>query len=197
MVLYPGKWIWLATPHTASTALRFALEHGPMKESVRGNRNYAPRETQRGYHHFSLEDLPGTSLNEERTGDELIWAVKRNPYDLAVTWFLRYAEKHRVEGEAENPDFHTFLRRFNALPFVVEERIFWHGATEWLSYENLDVEVNQLLERLECPPVTIATDNVTPDKKDWRSYYDDEAFAIMNERFAQDIAPFGYNVETK
>jgi len=170
-----------------------------MKKDVILNRAHASKQSMRGYHHFGMDDLEKhQEMKTHLLGGEVTWSIQRNPYDLAVTWWLRYMADGRREGESKDVPFPAFIRRFAKLPLVVGGEIFWHKPDVWLKYENLGDEVNRFLQSHNCPDIDIDTQNTTKDKRPWQSYYEEfpEAIEAMNNRFGDEISEFGYELLT-
>lgn len=184
-VIYPGKFIFLATPHTASSAVDKALRQGPYEKKTYWS---VPTKSGFGHHHATLEEAldPIHGGVTAPADDEVIWSIKRNPYDMAATWWVRYKYP---KGPQTLPEF---LREWNQTPFVVGGRIFWHDAEEWLLYENLPEDLDRLMDRLDLPRIQPVRQNVTKLKKPFRTYWDDESLGIFNERFGEEIVKMGY-----
>jgi len=175
----PGKFLYLATPHTASLATVRALTTIPGCLEVVG-----PREHEHGQHHATRREIVG-----DAEVPELVWSVRRNPYDLAVTWYLR----HGMNRRRARPSLAEFLAEWNDPPYVVGGRIFWHEADEWLAYEDLGAEVGRLLAGLGLPTVEIPVYNETPGKGPWQSYWTDDAVEALDAKFGAEARAFGYS----
>ena len=188
-VLFPGKMLWLATPRTASTAIRDALLKAggePM-----------------GGHHCGLEHsgggrrlIVGGSGEQfgEHEGEPVVTTI-RNPYDLLVTWWLRH--RHKAHEWRSFPDY---IATYNRKPSFARsgDRLLYHApnADILVRYENLDVELPAALKKCGLEPITLTErKNDTPGKTDdWRSYYDAESIEAANRRFGAEIEQYGYEL---
>ena len=166
-VLVPGKFVYLATPHTGSMSTsRGLLAHIPGAVSI-------------GEHHAVLSSL-GVDVTPVTT--------VRNPYDLIVTWWLRTDAKWTYSS------FKGFLREYDHPTYVQDGRIFYHcnPGVEVLRFENLQRELSAFLICKGLEPFALPWINRTVDRKPWGSYYDREGLEIVWERFGQEAARYGY-----
>lgn len=214
-VLLPGKFLYLAHPHTASTATCLALQdafpqacdlrpHHMLLAEARGET--APQlltVMQRRekiwdsrLHKRLAESMPPgiaarlpDGLADLHEGGELVWSVVRNPYDLWVTTYLR---KDRTGN------FESFVERFSHPPWVVDGRMFYHvpGSDMVLRYETLQADLDRLTARLDLNRIELGRHNETVNKQPWETYYTPRAFQIVNERFGDEFAPF-YELRTE
>jgi hypothetical protein len=220
-VLFPGKFIYLATPHTATISTTEALSkipgsiptmvgpNNPVKKRLRGvvikDKAYFDRNT----HHATKEELT-KRYGEYFKGNEQSVTVVRNPYDLVVTWWLRqkgginrtlfkrFRDKaHQFQKE---PSFLEYLEvidgKTSGGPYIRNGKMFWMEATEYLRYENLNEELNIYLKKFGINPIDLPRRNVT-DKRPWRSYHTPETFRVINEKFGDEFTKFGYEIITK
>lgn len=211
-VLLTGKFLYLAHPHTASTAMSLALQdtfpdvldlrpHHMLLQEARGESgtllsilqhrekvwdNRAHKRRTGGPRTDLLELLPG-GLGTLHTGTELVWSVVRNPYDVLVTTYLR---KDRTGS------FESFVERFAQPPWVVNRRLHYHAPASdmVLRYETLREDMDRLTARLGLPRIELGRHNETADKRPWETYYTPRAYQIVNERFAED---FGTHYELR
>jgi hypothetical protein len=197
-VVLPGKFIFLAHPHTASSSMVLAFQDAfPEAFDIRP-------------HHMRLEELKGPNgktrvqqISKQRTriydsrphknltdypegfltGDEIVFTVVRNPYDYFTSRYVRVSAKE---------PFASFARNYRGKPYIEKDKIFYHvpDCDNVLRYENLQEELNQLMAELELSEVPLGKHNVTKGKEPWESYYSPEAFAAVNERFGGEISPF-------
>lgn len=204
-VLLPGKFIFLAQPHSASSAMVLALQDAfPEAFDIRPQ-------------HMSLADLKGgpgaariEQISQARTrvwkqggprsgmthsgafplmvrgavtGAERVFTVVRNPYDFLTSCFVR---------RGRNLSFEAFVRGYNESPYVEDGRVLYHvpDCHTVLRYEDLQSELDGLMNDLGLPDVPVGRHNVTKDKKPWETYYTPGAFEIVNERFGDEIEQF-------
>jgi hypothetical protein len=199
-VLLPEKFIFLAHPHTGSSAMVLALQ------------DVFPEALDLRPHHMSLDDVKGKpgavrmeqiSRRRERVwtprkqvgdydpdvvrkfvkGTEHVFSVVRNPYDFLASCYVR-----RGRGQS----FSAFVKSYRQDPYIRDGKIYYHLADSQnvLRYENLQEELNQMMAHLGLPGVPLQRHNVTADKKPWESYYDPTSYAIVNERFGAEFSRF-------
>ncbi len=168
--LLPGKFLYLATPHTASLAtVRALTEQLPGCSEVlsaSGRHRY-------GHHHATRDEF-------ELPGRELVWSVRREPRDVLVTCWLRYGGLSGHEETLED-----FVRSWGGPPFVVDGRFAWQDVDEWVEYEDIDAGINRLLARLGLPPVSVPRYNETPGKGPWRERWTRAAQEAFEGRFGR------------
>jgi len=188
-VLIPGKFLYLATPHTASVATTHALAQLPEAKTTRlgGLEKFGHLPVA---HHATRKDV-----EPYLTGTEVVVTTIRNPHDLVVTWWVRQqgAVKHYLGPGAT---FLDFVKNVDKVigpsgPFLQDGQLFWHDVDRVLRYENLETDLNSLLVELNLPIVTLELKNVTKDKEHWRSYYDEESFEVVRARFEKELKHFG------
>lgn len=199
-VLLPGKFIFLAHPHTGSSAMCLALQDA------------FPEALDLRPHHMSLGDLKGEpgavrmeQISRQRTrvwkpdrlpgdwdpeivrkfvtGTEHVFAVVRNPYDFLVSCYVRRGGKQ---------PFESFVRGYQEDPYVRDGRLYYHepDCDTMLRHERLQRGLNVLMKTLGLPAVPLERHNETKDKQPWESYYTPEAFKIVNDRFGQEFFKF-------
>lgn len=207
-VVLPGKFIFLAQPHTGSSAMVLALQDA------------FPEALDLRPHHMSLADVTGApgavrmaQISRQRTrvwdhrpgkhtaqtptnknidpdivrkyitGTEHIFTVIRNPYDFLVSCFVR-----RGKGQS----FEVFVRNYHASPYVENGKLYYHApdCDSILHWEEMPLCINRIMQKLGLPTLEIGRHNITKDKKPWTSYYTPKAFEIVNERFGQEFRSF-------
>lgn len=131
------------------------------------------------------------------------FAVVRNPYDFAVSYFhfLRKNKSSRRHVQAQDWDFLAMLRYLDR-----KNRLVAVDQTSWLAdrsgtlivdrilrFETLDADFAALTEELGLGvEITLPRLNTTK-RSDYRSYYEDpEARRLVERIFARDIERFGY-----
>jgi hypothetical protein len=174
-IVVPGKFVYLATPYTASMA------------TVRELRRIENAIMMKPHHSTWPETR--AKWDPKLTGDELVFTVVRNPHDWIVTAFLRWKGSLEVTGLAE------FIRTFDRDPFIRDGKIFWQvldGVVQWRRHETLQQDLDTILEDAGLPKVKLVRKNVTNGKRYWAEYFNDEARAAMRERFGDEIVKYGY-----
>lgn len=152
------KYIFLAEPHTASRSVRNALieQHGA---------------NEIGHHHISRAHLVSREGINLRRQKYTFFTVVRHPFDLLLTMY--YVSKRR-------------------LPFLewLHEKLehgfsYTHGGKVlppdcYIRYERLDLELNNLMERLKAPRLELLLMGITKDKpKDYMTAYGPEEIAFV------------------
>lgn len=168
-IFLPGRFLHVGTPRCASTATHEALKTIPGVKVFNQHMDIAEM---RKYHHGPYRG-------------EFAFATVRNPYDLAVTWYLR----SKFKGT-----FVEFLRDYKHRLMERDGRLFWAtiGCHEIMRYETLQEDFDAILEHLGISQRRLPTMNPTDGKESWRSYYDQEALDLANQRFGNEIEQFGY-----
>lgn len=197
-VLFPGKFIYLATPHTASISTTKALAgiEGSVASDLHELKDIdlGPRKFPGGTHHAELFGLQ-RQTPEYFTGREISVTTIRNPYDLIVTWWFRQ-RRNLIEEWGREVTFREYVEIVDENtpggPYIRKGRIFWHKVDEILRYESLQEDLNRFLERFELPRVELVPANVTTDKGPWQSHYDDGIRSIAERRFGQEAKEHGY-----
>lgn len=203
-VLLPAKFVFLAQPHSGSSAMVLALQDvfpeafdlrpqhmsladvkgGPGAgriEQINKQRTRIYKDTPRGgMTHAATVPL---AVQQAITGKERVFTVIRNPYDFLVSCYVRRGGNQSFEG---------FVKSYNESPYIENGRIFYHvpDCQTLLRWENLQNELNELMRDLDLPEVPVGRHNVTADKKPWESYYTPKAFEIVNERFGDEFVDF-------
>lgn len=201
-VLLPGKFIYLATPHTGSIATTRALAtlEGAVVSDLNEVRDLEIEHLfPKGTHHSTRAQLRKMQP-ESFVGVEMAVTTIRNPYDLLVTWWLRQ-KKVLEEHLGREVTFRHFVEVYDegmpGGPYLRNGKIFWQDADHALRYERLQDDLDMFLERFRIEPVELGWTNVTTQKLPWPSYYDDETKAIVRRRFGEEIDSLGYRFLSK
>jgi hypothetical protein len=204
-VVLPGKFIFLAQPHTGSSAMVLAFQDA------------FPEALDLRPHHMSLADvkgLPGatrmTQISRSRTriwddrphkrrnlsmdvnpeivhkyitGQEHVFTVIRNPYDFLATCFVR---------RGGNKSFEAFVRGYRESPYIEDDKMYYHvpDCDSVLHWEKMPLCIDRMMRKLGLPELNLERHNVTKDKKPWPEYYSAKAFDIVNRRFGEEFSRF-------
>jgi len=154
-------------------------------------------------HHATLEEVKSV-CGDKLQGNETVFTVVRNPYDVLVSMFLRNRNVYLVRFHEKRLGRDFTLQEFvdlwvqlNQPPSMKDGRLFYHDARVHLRYERLEVELSTLFRRLPNIPthakaIQLAPENKTPEKDHWSTYYDDPTYAFVNSKFSDEIVKFGY-----
>ena len=129
--------------------------------------------------------------------DYFRFTVVRNPWERAVSEY-----KYRYAREMDFRDF--ILTAFPGTPGSNEER---HLMPQWsfvhdadgrsivdriVRFERLADEFSDISRRIFGEPVALPTVNISPDRRDYREFYDADTRAAIAARYDRDLAWLGY-----
>ncbi len=136
------------------------------------------------------------------------FAFVRNPWDLQVSSF-HHIQRERPQFMQGKDDFKEFLLwKFDpdrpyqyhidtSIELQSDYLVDLHGneLTNFVGrYENLANDFQEIANKIGKPNLSLPHKRkATNRKKDYRSYYDDKTEALVREKFAPDIARFGYH----
>ena len=196
-VLYPGKFLYLCTPHTASYSTTAALQaiegavvldhkHVGLREIEAGAFTTVKRRREGAFEILFQKGGKGDRYPLPAslyTRKEMVLSTIRNPYDIIATWWaldrLGFSTFAGFISELKDP-------RFSELDYLVKQ------ATRVLRYEYLEKDLNRALADVGLDPVEIPRSNVTPGKKPWGEYYDWHTLDAVNTRFGRILDEYGY-----
>jgi len=173
-VLVPGKFLYLATPHTGSRSVAQAL-CDQIKEAV-----------SLGEHHSTLDQVA-----DKLQGERLVTGV-RNPYDLFASWWTR------TYAASKWPSFHDFVRDWDDPLYIKNGQIFYHWkpGVQILRFEELQKDFDTLLARYKLESIELPHINKTEGRAAWMKFYDAESYALVNKRVRAEIVAFGYEIRS-
>ena len=203
-VLLPGKFVYLALPHTATCATMRAIYHGidgtfvsdvnevgdvdpERRLEVQGNRFRT--------HHSTREELE--ALRPELfKGSEVSFSTVRHPCDLLVTWWLRQRKTIAIRLKVSEPTLLEYIELVEegtpGGPYIKDGLMYWMETDIYLHYETLQEDLNDFLELHGLPKVELERLNVTKNKRPWLDYYDEGSFDLVRRRFGEEAELFGY-----
>lgn len=206
-VLLPGKFIFLAQPHTGSSAMVLAFQdvfpealdlrpHHMRLDDVKGKpgavrMQQISRQRTRVWDHRPHKRRQGNpdlhvdpeTVHKYVTGKEHVFTVIRNPYDFLVSCFVR---------QGRGKTFEDFVRGFKRSPYVEDGKLYYHAPDchEVLRWEQLQEQLDNTMKKLGLSTFQLERHNETKDKKPWESYYTPKAFETVNERFGEELERF-------
>ena len=152
-------------------------------------------------------------------------AFVRNPWDRLVSWYTMIAQprprrpwwrlRHREPElrlwryvRENSRSFEEFiLRCTDEIQDVDGVKSFCRNQVEYISdeagrrivdfvgrYETLDEDARRLLGRLGLPDVALPRVNVSRHRH-YSTYYSDDLAEVVRQRYARDVAAFGYTFE--
>ena len=129
------------------------------------------------------------------------FAVVRNPWARAVS-----AYKYMTEGRSY--PFEAFIRDFSARrgnltqTRQVDPQVSYVQdaggrliVDRLLRFENLKAEFAEVGRKIFGREEPLPLSNVSPDRRDYRTFYDDATAEIVEKVYADDIAAFGYSFD--
>lgn len=122
---------------------------------------------------------------------ELAFATVRNPYDVMVTWFIQ------MRSSIRNMPFLEFVKSYQNKDLERDGRLFFTcvDGVEIMKYETLQADFDAILDRVGINRTELKLHNPTGyKKKPWRTYYDPESLAVVNERFGHEFDRYGYEM---
>jgi len=171
----PGKFLYLATPRTASTSVIRVLVDKCGAKDIRPP-------------HILRKHIP-------LQGDEFVFTAVRNPYEIVVIDWLTTGGPWSKKGPI--PARRTLLehvQRWDELhPWEGFDRLFMHDEVDFvMRYENLDWDWAHATKVLGIPQHELPRYKVTTGRKPWQSYMTEKVVRIVNHRFGHEFEPYGY-----
>lgn len=204
-VILPGKFIFLAQPHTGSSAMVLALQdafpeaidvrpHHMTLTDVRKSTSKElftqisqqrtrlwSRRKRQPYKPKDLEVLDPDGVREKITGEEHVFTIIRNPYDFLTSCFVR---------RSKTKNFEDFVQGYDESPYLEQGKIYYHipDCDSILHWEKMPLCVNRVMRMLDLPEIPLERHNETKGKEPWPSYFTPKAFEIVNERFGKEFS---------
>lgn len=211
IVSHGRKFIFVHIPKTGGTALSLALEQRAMADDIligdtpkakrRRKRVAALQTSGRLWKHSRLTDIEDV-VGRAAFNAYFVFTLVRNPWDRAVStyhWLRQQTFDHPTTRLAKAVDFTSFLNdayflRSFAHPYAhfVEDKAGVEQPAHFFRLERLDEELVPLWDHLGFNLNPIAPANVSPRKRDYRSYFTDADQETIARVCADDIARFGY-----
>jgi len=215
-ISHSNKFVFLATPRTASTSVRDALDDYSDVKSV--FKAQATREFP-FYHHISSKELREYFANYGWDWDDYSKVCfVRNPFDRVVSLFHHHIEtgERYAEGKSKIYNFTRSIKYkyFNRIDFenfvsqldptarlqtsvcrFIDEGENDLGNTQVLKYENLPVCFAKWATGAGIPEAAdgLSRINVTGRRLDYREYYTDRTIELVSSLYSDDIARFDYS----
>lgn len=128
------------------------------------------------------------------------YAVIRNPYDMAVSYYRFYQKEPRLQflpgrAHSEFPGFVAGMmrygRKYEQCHWIEDQdhRLLVPGL---LFFERLNEDFQAFTEEVGLSDVSLGVENVS-GRGDYRAYYDDEVREMVETVFARDLRRFGYD----
>lgn len=203
------KFLFIHIPKTAGTSIRRVLSPWcvrPARSQYRRLLSHLPVPEDPMKAWLRIHDTARWArmkLPREVFENSLKFAVVRNPYDYAVSYFefQRGNPASSRHAKAQGEDFPAFLERM-----ARKNRIKGIRQSEWvtdragriivdriLHFERLETEFPALLEELGIADAEALPRVNASERKDYLSYYDDVTRRLATDLFQRDLELFGYD----
>ncbi len=216
MIISPGrKFIFVHIPKTGGTSMALALEARAMKDDMMlGDTPKAKKRRRKLQHiktrgrlwkHSTLADIDGLVSTEDMHG-YFCFTLVRNPWDRVVSyyhWLQDQTFDHPAVALSQSLPFCEFachdhtrkaLKESPARRYVTDatgkER-----ATTFVRLEHLAEDLAPVEAHLGFS-LNLQRTNSSEREVGWRHYYNEESLHAVGESCREDIARFGYRVET-
>ena len=200
MISFAKQFLFVHIPKTAGNSIQGVLREYSEDEIVVGSGQDGVErfEVKSGgrdlMKHSTLADYV-RELGPEAVAGLYKFACVRNPWDRMISF---YFSPHRRETEWNARKFRKFvekevkpLREYFATGLEAPGASPFDNVDFVIRYERLDADFKQVCERLGIPQVDLPVRNRS-SRDGAASYYDRGLKAFIAERFADEIAYFGY-----
>tara|TARA_B100001939_G_C16917907_1_gene607834 strand:+ start:415 stop:1128 length:714 start_codon:yes stop_codon:yes gene_type:complete len=155
--------------------------------------------------HHTLSEL----LDKYPKCNEYIkFSVVRNPWDKMVSQF-EYSKRVRDQSVLKvNTDFNTWLKRLYKYKYDNTVKYFCGNSIDWLLNSDGDIDMDAILKfeqlnehfKIFCEKYNLKYrplphKNVSPNRKPYQEYYNDETKSLVAKHFKKDIKLFDYKFD--
>lgn len=134
-------------------------------------------------------------MTQQNRDSWFVFCTVRNPWDLAVSWILRWFSLYKPDDTPEKIDADTAERIINRAWFVENGRMFFHlgDVDHFVRYETLDSGLAKLLARfdLELPELPWYNRSMV-DRGPYQEHYTEDGAQYIADRFEEEIGELGY-----
>jgi hypothetical protein len=154
-------------------------------------------------HLYAQEYVSCGHVSAEDFGAFFKFAVVRNPW-------ARVVSTYKYKGQRSGNEFGPFVRDLfgwaqrtaetrQVDPQVKYVRAIGGGilVDRLLRFENLSAEFAEVSRKVFGREVPLPVSNVSSDRRDYRTFYNDETAEIVAKVYADDIAAFGYTFDLR
>ncbi len=208
MISHEHRCIFIHIPKTGGTSLENLIWPADQHDEAHLARGFVD-EFHNKYQTGSLKHLLARQVRQE-VGAEIFercfkFAFVRNPWDRAVSQYAYMATRpdlRRYVGLPDGACFKTWLDRTGRRRHVQwEPQVHFLVDDEGRSlvdaigrFENFEADARRVLASIGLHARTLRHDNAS-ERVAYPHYYDAESREIVGERYAADIAAFGYRFE--
>jgi len=134
------------------------------------------------------------ALGEEQFSRLYKFTCVRNPWDRMVSFYLTPGQGKQWDRKAFKKTILKALSATDYLRLEEGEPDPFGNVDRIIRFENLAEEFNSVCADLGIPPASLPKYNRS-ERQDYSKYYDAELRALVMERFAVEIARFGYTFD--
>lgn len=131
------------------------------------------------------------------------FTIVRNPWSRAYSWYqnvLRDVRHQRALHVTNEIEFRAFLRRYVGRKMLRSQLLWLKDFSGRIPldfigrFERLHQDFEAICQRIgiDCP---LLPHEIKGDKSDYRAAYDEESMRLVADRFAEEIALFGYTFD--
>lgn len=119
------------------------------------------------------------------------FSIERNPWDRQVSYYF-----WQTRNEKPKPDFRTYMQREIQLEnwpvYAIDGSV---AVDRVIEYDRIDGDLAEIGEQLGIEEEIVlprAKGHTRVDDRHYRDFYDDTTRAVIEKRYAREIAAFGY-----
>lgn len=180
MYNWGNKFIFVAHPRTASRSISEVLKKGGC--------------TMQGNHHYMDEAL----CEDVRDANGIVACVKRNMFDVLVSWFHRSISHTPTPPTAPVTDFTKWLEIvMKGGHMYLDVPVYHYGMkyANWvMRYERIESELTALLFRAELPRLKMEHEGKS-DRFHYQNYYTPVTVRRVEDRWGEDLNITNYKFE--
>lgn len=199
------KFLFIHIPKTAGLSITATLKPYSLEEnrtSLRRFLSHFPIRENPEKAYFRVHTTAQTAkvkIGEELFSDLYKFAVVRNPYDRAVSYYLyiKKSEKHNWHRRAKKMSFLEFLLMQEASnkrwdqSYFVEDTNGQLLVDNVIYFERLNSEFAKICETLGVPSEELPHLNRSSNEG-YREHYNDDAKAVVERMYKKDLDRFDY-----
>jgi hypothetical protein len=200
MISFQKRFLFVHIPKTGGNSIQSVLQRYSEDQLVRA------RPSQDGVERFGVSS-PGyelkkhsplaeyrDALGEEQFARLYKFACIRNPWERMLSYYFTPGQRKRWDRKAFHKIIFESLSATDYLRLVPGEGDPFRNVDRILRFENLAEEFASLCADLGIPAAPLPNYNKSKHEH-YSKYYDDELRDLVSERFAEEIARFGYTFE--
>lgn len=193
-VVLPGSFVYLAHMYTSADTVAYALKRIPGA--------IVPTNKPKGIGALATFEQVRELCGDKLTGTEKVFTVVRHPYEILADMYV--TNRTHLHGRllertlGREPTFTEFIQNWyelNLYPYMKDHRLFYQNAAVYLRHERLQADLDNLFRKLpDTPPsIPLGVQNDLVERDHYTTFFDEEAYAFVNQAWQSDIARFGYS----